>query len=141
MPTNDDLRKVAAGFFEEIWNQKLESSVDKFIAADAAGNDPKFGVGRESFRAQWKEWIKAFPDLRFEVKEIIVEGKRVVTRWHLTGTHTGASFQGFEISGNKVSVDGISIDTVEGGMVTEGFDSWDQLLFRQQLEGGSTLGA
>lgn len=140
MQSNDKLRKVAADFFEEIWNQKLEPSIDKFIAADAAGNDPKFGVGRESFRAQWREWIKAFPDLHFEVKEIIVEGKRVVTRWHLTGTHTGAEFQGFPISGNKVAVDGISIDTVEGGMVTEGFDSWDQLLFRQQLGGGSTLG-
>ena len=139
MPSNDELRKVAADFFEEIWNQKREASIDKFIAADAAGNDPKFGVGRESFRTQWKEWIKAFPDLHFEVKEIIVEGKRVVTRWHLTGTHTGAEFQGFAISNNRVAVDGISIDTVENGMVTEGFDSWDQLLFRQQLDGGGTL--
>lgn len=141
MANNDELRKVAADFFEEIWNQKLETSIDKFIAADAAGNDPKFGVGRESFRTQWLEWIKAFPDLHFEVKEIIVEGNRVATRWFLTGTHTGAEFQGFPISGNKVGVDGISIDTIENGMVTEGFDSWDQLLFRQQLRGGSTLGA
>jgi predicted ester cyclase len=140
MTSNEELRKIASDFFEEIWNQKLEASIDKFIAADAAGNDPKFGVGRESFRTQWHEWIKAFPDLRFEVKEIIVEGNRVVTRWFLTGTHTGATFQGFPISGNKVGVDGISIDTIEGGMVTEGFDSWNQLLFRQQLSGGSTLG-
>lgn len=140
MANNDELRKVASDFFEEIWNQKLEASIDKFIATDAAGNDPKFGVGRESFRTQWREWIKAFPDLHFEVKEIIVEGNRVVTHWFLTGTHTGAEFQGFSISGNRVGVDGISIDTIEGGMVTEGFDSWDQFQFRQQLGGGSTLG-
>ncbi len=81
------------------------------------------------------------PNLQFEIQKIIVEGKRVVTRWHLTGTHTGAEFQGFPVGGRRVAVDGISIFPVEGGMVTEGFDSWNQLLFRQQLGGGSTLWA
>lgn len=126
-------RKVAKDFFEEIWNQKLESSIDKFIAENAAGNDPKFGVGRESFRAQWKKWIAAFPDLNFRVDEIICEGDRVVTRWHLTGTHTGDDYLGVKATGLKVAVDGVSIDTVSNGQVTEGFDAWDSLLFRQQL--------
>ena len=126
-------RKAAADFFKLIWNEKDESAIDRFIALDAAGNDPKFGVGRESFRAQWKTWHAAFPDLHFEVKEIICEGDRVVTRWHLTGTHSGADFQGIKSSGRKVSVDGVSIDTIKDGVVLEGFDAWDALGFRQQL--------
>ena len=125
--------QVAADFFEEIWNQKLESSIDKFIAEGAAGNDPKFGVGRESFRTQWKKWIAAFPDLNFRVDEIICEGDRVVTRWHLTGTHTGADYLGLKASGAKVAVDGVSIDTVANGQVVEGFDAWDSLGFRAQI--------
>ena len=126
-------RKAAADFFKLIWNEKDESAIDRFIALDAAGNDPKFGVGRESFRAQWKAWHAAFHDLHFEVKEIICEGDRVVTRWHLTGTHSGADFQGIKSSGRKVSVDGVSIDTIKDGVVLEGFDAWDALGFRQQL--------
>ena len=103
------------------------------IALDAAGNDPKFGVGRESFREQWKKWQAAFPDLHFDVQEVIVEGNRVVSRWHLTGTHTGAEFLGQAATGNKVSVDGVSIDTIKDGIVLDGFDAWDSLGFRQQL--------
>ena len=126
-------RQAAADFFRLIWNEKDESAIDRFIALDAAGNDPKFGVGRESFREQWKQWHAAFPDLHFDVREIIVEGDRVVTRWHLTGTHSGADFQGITASGKKVSVDGVSIDTIKDGIVLEGFDAWDALGFRQQL--------
>ena len=126
-------RQAAADFFRLIWNEKDESAIDRFIALDAAGNDPKFGVGRESFREQWKQWHAAFPDLHFDVREIIVEGDRVVTRWHLTGTHSGADFQGITASGKRVSVDGVSIDTIKDGIVLEGFDAWDALGFRQQL--------
>ena len=132
--SNQELnKKAAADFFRLIWNEKVESAIDRFIAKDAAGNDPEFGVGRESFRIQWKQWITSFPDLNFEVKEIIAEGDRVVTRWHLTGTHTGPQFQGIPTSHKKVAVDGVSIDTIKDGIVMEGFDAWDSLGFRQQL--------
>jgi predicted ester cyclase len=131
--TLENNRKAAYDFFDQIWNKKDESAIDRFIALDAAGNDPKFGVGRESFREQWKKWQGAFPDLHFDVQEVIVEGNRVVSRWHLTGTHTGAEFLGQAPTGNKVSVDGVSIDTIKDGIVLDGFDAWDSLGFRQQL--------
>ena len=133
MSSAEENRKAAADFFRLIWNEKDEGAIDRFIALDAAGNDPKFGVGRESFRQQWRQWHAAFPDLHFDVREIIVEGDRVVTRWHLTGTHTGADFQGMTASGKSVAVDGVSIDTIKDGVVLDGFDAWDALGFRQQL--------
>ena len=133
MSSIEDNRKAAADFFEQIWNQKDESAIDRFLALDAAGNDPKFGVGRESFRAEWKKWHAAFPDLHFDVREIIAEGDRVVTRWHLTATHTGAEYLGIRPTGAKIAVDGVSIDTIKDSVVLEGFDAWDALGFRQQL--------
>ena len=126
-------RHAASEFFRLIWNEKEESAIDRFIAVDVAGNDPKFGVGRESFRKQLKEWHAAFPNLHFDVREILCEGDRVVTRWHLSGTHSGADFQGIKASGKSVSVDGVSIDTIKDGVVLDGFDAWDSLGFRQQL--------
>jgi steroid delta-isomerase-like uncharacterized protein len=127
-----DLHQIARDFFEEIWNQKIEASIDKFIAEGAAGNDPKFGVGRESFREQWKKWLIAFPDINFEVKEIIAENNSVVSRWTLTGTNNG-EFRGKPATGNRVSVDGVSIDRIENGQVASGFDAWDELGLMQQL--------
>jgi len=125
-------KELARQFFEQIWNQGDESAIDRFIAEDAAGNDPKFGVGRESFRLQWRKWRAAFPDINFAVEEIVAEGDTVVTRWRLTGTHLG-EYLGKEATGYKVDVDGVSIDRIKGGMVVSGFDAWDSLGFREQI--------
>jgi len=125
-------KELARQFFEQIWNQGDESAIDRFIAEYASGNDPKFGLGRESFRVQWRAWRKAFPDIHFLVQEIIAEGNTVVTRWHLTGTHMG-EYLGKPATGVKVAVDGVSIDRIENNMVVSGFDAWDSLAFREQI--------
>ncbi len=132
MANLEENKDLARQFFEQIWNQGDESAIDRFIAEDAAGNDPKFGVGRESFRLQWRKWREAFPDIHFAVEEIIAEGNTVVTRWHLTGTHKG-EYLGQPATGNKVAVDGVSIDRIENGMVVSGFDAWDELNLNMQI--------
>ena len=132
MANIEENKKLARDFFEQIWNQGDESAIDEFIAENASGNDPKFGVGRQSFRIAWQLWRKAFPDIHFEVQEIIAEGDTVVTRWRLTGTHLG-EYLGKQATGVKVSVDGVSIDRIENKMVISGFDAWDSLGFREQI--------
>ena len=117
-------KQLAKNFFEQIWNQGDKSAIDRFIAEDAAGNDPQFGVGRESFRLQWRKWREAFPDIDFAVEEIIAEGNTVVTRQHLAGTRKG-EYLGQAANGNKVAVDGVSIDRIKNGMVASGFDAKD----------------
>lgn len=129
----DENRELARRFFEEVWNGRDESAIDRFIAPDAAGNDPTFGAGREAFRNQWSQWQAAFPDLRFEVEEIVAEGDVVVTRWTLTGTHSGADFEGVPASGATIRVGGMSLDHIRDGKIASGFDGWDELGFRRQL--------
>ena len=119
-------------FFEEVWNQGDEAAIDAYIAADAVGNDPDFGTGREAFRAQWRKWRAAFPDLHFAVEDVIAEGDKVVTRWTLTGTHR-AEFIGIPATGKRVSVTGISLDHMVDGQIKAGVDAWDALGLRQQL--------
>jgi steroid delta-isomerase-like uncharacterized protein len=125
-------KAAVARFFEEVWNQGDEAAIDRFIAEDAAGNDPRFGVGRESFRRQWRGWRAAFPDLRFDVEELVAEGETVVSRWTLSGTHRG-TFQGIAATGRQVRVSGMSLDHLAAGVILSGFDAWDALGLRQQL--------
>jgi steroid delta-isomerase-like uncharacterized protein len=134
MASSAELKKIASDFFEQIWNQGDESAIDRFIAEDAAGNDPQFGIGRESFRKQWRRWRAAFPDVNFEIQELIADSETdtVVTRWVLTGTHLG-EFWGAPASGNRINVDGVSIDRVKDGMVVSGFDAWDSIVLRKQI--------
>jgi predicted ester cyclase len=119
-------------FFEEVWNQGNEEAIDRFIAENAAGNDPDFGVGREGFKRQWRQWQEGFSDLRFTIEEIVAEGDTVVARWTLTGTHDGP-FLGLAPTGRAIRVAGMSLDHLQDGILVSGFDGWDNLGLRQQL--------
>ena len=119
-------------FFEQVWNAGDEAAIERFIAAEAAGNDPDFGIGREGFKQQWRNWRQAFPDLHFEVEELVAEGDTVVSRWTLTGTQTG-EFLGIAPTGRKIRVAGMSLDHLKDGVLISGFDGWDNLGLRQQL--------
>ena len=125
-------KELARRFFQEVWNDGDEAAIDRYIAADARGNDPDFGAGREAFRQQWREWRAGFPDVHFEVIDVIAEGNKALTRWVLTGTHTGA-FNGIPATGRSIRVEGMSLDIIEDGMIVEGFDGWDNYGFRRQL--------
>jgi steroid delta-isomerase-like uncharacterized protein len=125
-------KDLARRFFDEVWNRGDEAGIDRYIANDAAGNDPTFGTGREAFRAQWQKWRVAFPDLHFAVEDLVAENDKVVTRWTLTGTHQG-EFQGIAPTGRRISVTGMSLDRIAGGQIAEGFDAWDELGLHRQL--------
>lgn len=125
-------KQTIRDFFEQVWNRRDEAAIDRFIAADAAGNDPDFGIGREGFKRQWRQWQTAFPDLHFAIEEMIAEEDTVVARWTLTGTHRGP-FLGLEPTGETIRVSGMSLDHLQDGVLVSGFDGWDNLGLRQQL--------
>ncbi len=93
---------------------------------------PTSDKGVKGFRTQWKQWIAAFPDLHFEVVDLISEGDQVLSRWVLTGTFEG-ELLGAKGDGRKIRVEGMSLDRIEDGIVAEGFDGWDNYGFRKQL--------
>ncbi len=128
----EDNKAAIREFFDQVWNAGDEAAIERFIAADAAGNDQDFGIGRDGFKQQWRNWRQAFPDLHFEVEELVAEGDTVVSRWTLTGTHSG-EFLGIEPTGRKIRVAGMSLDHLKDGVLISGFDGWDNLGLRQQL--------
>ena len=130
--STDANKAIIRDFFDQVWNQGDEAAIDRFVAADAAGNDPDFGIGREGFKQQWRNWRAAFPDLHFEVEELVAEDDVVVSRWTLTGTHTG-EFLGIAPTGRAIRVGGMSLDHLKDGLLVSGFDGWDNLGLRQQL--------
>ena len=125
-------KELVRRFFEEVWNEGREAAIDAYLAEETTGNDPGFGTGRESFRAQWRRWRAAFPDIHFAVEDLVGEGDRVVSRWTLTGTHRG-EFQGIAATGRRVRVAGMSLDRLADGKIVSGFDSWDALGLHRQL--------
>ena len=129
----EDVKAVAQRFFEEVWNSGNEPAIDAYLAVETVGNDPSFGTGREAFRAQWRRWLEGFPDIHFAVEEVVAEGEKVVTRWTMTGTHR-RTFWGVPPTGRLVAVAGMSLDRIVAGRIVSGFDAWDELGLRRQLD-------
>lgn len=76
-------------------------------------------VDVNGYRAAMSDLLAAFPDSRFMVDDVIVEGNKVVVRHHLTGTHTGAKFQGTPASMKKVITNATVIFQFKDGKPTE----------------------
>ncbi|MFJ6742559.1 flavin reductase [Streptomyces sp. NPDC091279] len=85
-------------------------------------------------RDQFKESIRAvreaFPDLRTEIEDVVVDGDRYAIRWRSTGRHTG-TFLGVPPTDRSVEVSGATFARFEDGAVAEEWVTFDS---RQLLE-------
>ena len=87
-----------------------------------------FHGAAEMFRGSTpdRDYMRAFPDLRLTMEDIVAEGDRVVT--HLTGhgTHRG-EFRGVPPSGERVDLRVIVISRIEERRIVEewGTLSWE----------------
>ena len=69
--------------------------------------------------------LTAFPDLRLERIDLIVDGERHADRWILTGTHRGPLF-GIPATGRPVRVEGATFTRLgPDGLVVEDVHFYD----------------
>lgn len=87
---------------------------------------------REEFLQHVGYYAAAFSDTTFEIKELIAEGDKVVTRAIYRGTHTG-ELRGLAPTGKSFAIDAVLIDRLEGGKVVEHRSLFDMLGLMQQL--------
>jgi steroid delta-isomerase-like uncharacterized protein len=123
-------------WFDEVWNQGREETIDAMCAKDAIGyGQAQHGAdihGPEHFKQFWRGFRSAFSNIRVEIHDTIEQDDRVVARWTMAMTHTGA-FLGIAPSNKSVSVNGISIQRFVDGQIVAGWDNWDQLSLLVQL--------
>ena len=74
----------------------------------------------------------AFPDAKFTLEDIIVEGDKVVYRTSWTGTHKG-ELQGIPPTGKTVTVTGVNIARITRGKLVEMWAFQDAMGLMQQL--------
>ena len=88
--------------------------------------------GAAGFEEPVKILIKAFPDIQWNIKEIVADEHLVAIRWIWEGTHT-AQFQQFETTGKTVSNEGVGIYEFKDGKIADAKIVTDRLDFLQQL--------
>ena len=90
-------------------------------------------AGIEGIKFRTAALLRAFPDIAWEVFEVIGEGDRVVVRWRFSGTHQG-TFRGVEATNRRVHMDGIDIYRMADERIAEHWHNVDVLGLLQQLE-------
>jgi steroid delta-isomerase-like uncharacterized protein len=128
-----DIKELSRRIFEEVWNKQNLSAADEIIAYNFVDHDPQSSVqGIEGYKQFVRYYLTAFPDSHFTVEDEISEGQMVMTRWTVSGMHTG-NLGAIPATGRRISVTGISCGRVENGKIVESWTNWDTLGLMQQL--------
>lgn len=131
--------RIARRWFEQAWNARDDSVVDELLAPDSVGHMAHGTVeGPEGFKPVRAEFLRAFPDLRLEIEDVLTAPGKAAVRWRFTGTHTG---EGLDLAptGERVSFRGTTWLGIRDGRVTEGWDTWDMgTLFNRLAAHGSS---
>src|SRR5579883_534856 len=112
-------------FMERAFNEGDLSIVDETLAPGAIDHQEPAGT---DFATHLKAVIimlrAAFPDLHFELHELLAEGELVAFRSTMTGTHLGP-FQGLPPTGKPISVAHMHFIRLLDGKTTDLWHVWD----------------
>lgn len=131
-------------WFEEVWNQRDAGAIDRLLAADAVvhgitdenGNELR---GSAAFKGFHSRFLKAFPDIKVEVLDTVVEGEKLACRCVVRARHEGDSL-GFAATQKNIEITGMGIALVKNGKIIEAWNNFDFLAMYSQLGVLSQLG-
>lgn len=120
--------------YEEVLNQGNLAVADEVIAPDFLDHEEHRGnkPGPESLRTLAAMLRTAFPDLHFEIEELVAEGDTVAGRLTMTGTHEGP-LMGMPPTGRSVQQDHMHFVRFRDGKAIEHWGVRDDLGMMQQL--------
>jgi steroid delta-isomerase-like uncharacterized protein len=129
-------RALIHRWFEEVWNQGREETIDELLSPNGLG----YGLGDTDITlkgpAEFKPFVRnlrgSFPDIHITIDDTVVEGDRVVVRIHVDGTHTGNGL-GVPPSGRRIRIAGMVEVRISNGQIVEGWNSWDQFGLLRQI--------
>jgi len=139
--------QIVRSCHEQLNNGDFESALE-FIAEEASNHAVK--VGREGYKMVWEDIYKTFPDMKFEIEDIVETGDCVVVRAKVRGTHLGTGelpvnggmLVGLEPTGKSFEVQHIHWYKLRDGKICEHYANRDDLAMMQQLGLiGSSAGA
>ena len=132
-------KAIVTRFYEELWNQRNLSVADDIFAADCLTHQLHSGaasVGKprspEAVKKHVAEWLDGFPDLRFDIEEIVAEVDQVVSRSVMHGIHMG-TWLGLAPTGKEVSIRMSVTHKIKDRKIVEDWVLVEALGFFQQL--------
>jgi len=136
--TEESARAILAPFYKSL-NAAYASEAPELIRQSTApdwmtcrGNEAC--NSRDDVLAVISQRLKAIPDLKWEIREVVVSGNRAVVRGEASGTPAG-NLMGVTTNGKSFKLMSIDLHTIEGGKIVRTYhvEDW-QGAFRQVSE-------
>jgi steroid delta-isomerase-like uncharacterized protein len=120
--------------FTRMFNRGELALADELVSPEFVNHDapPSVPGGPAGLRQIVAMLRTAFPDLHYEVLDLVAEGEKVVARTTMSGTHRGPFF-GIAPTGRRVEQEQIHILRFADGKAVEHFAVRDDLTMYQQL--------
>ena len=134
MSTNQEQNKDIVRRYQEAHNSNKLDLLDDIVAADIVSHwfTPGVPPGREGAKMVHKAIAAAFPDLDYQIEELVAEGDKVMARFTSSGTFKG-ELMGIPPNGKSFKITGISLFRIADGKIVEHWANQNDLGFYQQL--------
>ena len=124
----DDLNKHDVNAVDQYW--------DKNIRIEAPGMPAVMNIPQGKKYTQG--FFDAFPDLHFDLRDVVAQGDKVVITWSAHGTHKGNLVGPDQTTtipptNQKATVPGCTILEIKNNMVTSQQIYWDMVTLLTQL--------
>jgi predicted ester cyclase len=104
--------------------------IGEFVAPDVqVDGEPR---GLDGYVAALRGWIEAFPDVRWEIRRLLVDGDWIAGHFFLSGTHGGA-FHGVPATGRTVTTREFAVYRIADGVIAEVAGAVDEVRLLEQL--------
>jgi steroid delta-isomerase-like uncharacterized protein len=135
----DPAKHIIKRFVEELWNARKLEVADEIFAEDCVTHQLRSGVlteparrGPQAIKEHISGWLMSFPDLRFNIEQMVAEGDRVASQLAMEGTHQGA-WMGIPASDKKVQIRMFTVHRIAKDKIVEDWVLVESLGLFQQL--------
>lgn len=126
-------------FVEELWNGRKLELASTIFDENCHTHQLQSGLpivaiprGPAAVRAHIADWVSAFPDLRFNIEQMISEEDRVFSQLTMEGTQTG-QWLGIPPTAIRVNIRMTTIHRIQNGKIMEDWVLVESLGLFQQL--------
>jgi predicted ester cyclase len=133
-PTADQAREIVAPFY-----RALNAGNDTKALLDQATSPDWSSCGgnsacrqRDQVDAAIAGLQKTIPDLRWEIRDVLISGDRVIVRGEASGTPAG-TFMGVPGGGKSFRIMSIDVHTIRGGKIVQTYHVEDWMGAVRQL--------
>ena len=116
----------------ETWNRGDLQGMARFWAPDMVHHTRSGSHSFDEVAKIVSDFMKAFPDLQFEIVDLVADGDRVASRMTARATHEG-EYMGMPATGRQVSCSVFGIARIAGGKLVEHWGVTDELHLMQQV--------